>query len=82
MVKLRLFQTGKKHQRQYRIVAMEERTKRQSDYNEELGWYNPVTKEVKIDKDLAKKWLDNGAQPTETVMGILVKQGIIKKNSK
>lgn len=82
MVKIRLFQTGKKHQRQYRIVAMQDRTKRQSNYSEEIGWYNPVTKEVKVDKDIANKWLNNGAQPTETVKGIFIKQGILKKDIK
>ena len=79
MIKLRLFQTGKKHQRQFRIVAMEARTKRQGKYIEQIGLYNPTTKEVKVDAEIAKKWLDNGAQPTETVKNILIKEGIIKK---
>ncbi len=78
MVKIKLFQTGKKHQRQYRIVVVEERTRRQSDYAESLGWYNPRTKELQLDKELAAKWLKNGAQPTETVKNILIKQGVIK----
>ena len=79
MIKLRLFQTGKKHQRQFRIVAMEARTKRQGKYIEQIGLYNPSTKEIKVDAEIAKKWLDNGAQPTETVKHILIKEGIIKK---
>lgn len=79
MIKLRLFQTGKKHQRQYRIVAMEARTKRQGEYIEQVGLYNPTTKEVKVDAEIAKKWLQTGAQPTETVENILIKEGIIKK---
>ena len=79
MIKLRLFQTGKKHQRQYRIVAMEARTKRQGKYIEQVGLYNPSTKEVKVDVEIARKWLASGAQPTETVKNILVKEGILKK---
>jgi small subunit ribosomal protein S16 len=78
MIKLRLFQTGKKHQRQYRIVAMEARTKRQSDYAESLGWYNPRTKELQLNKESVQKWLTNGAQPTETVKNLLIKEGLIK----
>lgn len=79
MIKLRLFQTGKKHQRQYRIVAMKARTKRQGKYIEQVGLYSPSTKEVKVNAEIAKRWLANGAQPTETVKNILVKEGIIKK---
>lgn len=82
MVKLRLFQTGKKHQRQFRIVAMEARTKRQGAYLESLGWYNPRTSEIKINADLAQKWLEKGAQPTVTVKNFLIKEGILKKEKK
>lgn len=79
MVKLRLLQTGKKHQRQFRIVAIESTKKRDSKALETIGWYNPRTSEHKIDKDAAKKWIDNGAQPTETVKNLLIKEGVIKK---
>ncbi len=82
MIKLRLFQTGKKHQRQFRIVATEARTKRQGAYLESFGWYNPRTSEVKINNELAKKWLNKGAQPTVTVKNFLIKEGIIKQNKK
>lgn len=64
----------------YRIVATDSRKARDGQYIEQIGYYDP-TKEpavVKIDAELAKKWLDNGAQPTETVRSLLKKNEIIK----
>lgn len=78
MLKIKLYQTGKKHQRQYRIVVMEAKTKRDGTYVESIGLYNPITSEVSVDKELATKWLENGAQPTDTVANILKKEGLIK----
>jgi len=78
MIKLRLLQTGKRHQRQFRIVALEARSKRETEYLDNIGWYNPRRKEVEINKEKALKWLTNGAQPTETVKNLFVKEGIIK----
>ena len=48
---------------------------------EEIGTYNPVVSpaEIKIDKELAKKWLNNGAKPTDTVKSLLSKEGLIVK---
>ena len=48
---------------------------------EEIGYYNPMTepKDIKLDAELAKKWLANGAQPTDTVKALFVKSGIIEK---
>ena len=68
-VKLRLTRMGAKKAPFYRIVATDSRKARDGQYIEQIGYYDP-TKEpavVKIDAELAKKWLDNGAQPTETV---------------
>ena len=78
MVKLRLLQTGKKHQRQFRIVAIESSRKRDSSAIETIGWYNPRTSEIEVDKEAAQKWINAGAQPTETVKNILTKEGVIK----
>ena len=79
-VKLRLTRLGAKKAPFYRIVATDSRKARDGQYIEQIGYYDP-TKEpavVKIDAELAKKWLDNGAQPTETVRSLLKKNEIIK----
>ncbi len=63
----------------YRVVVADSRYPRDGRFIEEIGYYNPQTEpaEVKIDADLAKKWLANGAQPTETVKALLKKSGIV-----
>jgi ribosomal protein S16 len=65
----------------YRIVAMDSRKARDGKYIDQIGFYNPVSepKQIVIDADKAKEWLANGAQPTDTVMGLLVSQGIVEK---
>ena len=80
-VKLRLTRMGKKKQPMYRIVATDSHTKRDGEYIELVGTYNPLTepKSIKINDELALKWLNNGAVPTDTVKNLLSKEGIIKK---
>ena len=80
-VKLRLMRMGAKKKPFYRVVAADSRTKRDGKYIELIGTYNPVAQpaEVKIDKELALKWLNNGAQPTDTVASLLRKEGIMKE---
>ena len=77
-VKLRLTRMGKKKQPFYRIVAIDGRKARDGEYIEQIGYYDPMTvpATVKIDADLAIKWLRNGAQPTDTVKGLLKKTNI------
>ncbi len=79
MVKLRLTRMGAKKAPFYRIVAVDSRKARDGEYIEQIGIYNPVAdpKEVRIDADLAKKWLANGAQPTETVRNLFKANGIL-----
>ena len=81
MVKLRLTRMGATKAPFYRIVAMDSRKARDGKYIDQIGFYNPVSepKQVVIDADKAKEWLANGAQPTDTVMGLLVSQGIVEK---
>lgn len=81
MVKLRLTRMGATKAPFYRIVAMDSRKARDSKYIDQIGFYNPVSepKQIVIDADKAKEWLANGAQPTDTVMGLLVSQGIVEK---
>ena len=80
-VKLRLKRMGAKKRPFYRVVAADSRSPRDGKVIEEIGYYNPVVEpaDIKIDEELAMKWLRNGAQPTDTVRDILKKQGIVKK---
>ena len=79
-VKLRLTRMGSKKRPTYRIVATDSRRPRDGQYLELVGTYSPVGKsEVKINEEVALKWLNNGAIPTETVRNILSKEGIMKK---
>jgi len=73
MLKIKLHRTGKSHQPSYRIVVVEARSKRDGKYLENLGHYNPVTKELVADKDLVASWIGKGAQPTPTVANLLKK---------
>ena len=79
MVKIRLTRIGKKKAPAYRVVVADGRYPRDGRFIEELGYYNPMVDpiEVKIDADKAKKWLANGAQPTETVKALLKKSEIL-----
>lgn len=80
MVKLRLTRMGAKKAPFYRIVATDSRKARDGQYIEQIGIYDPVAepKVVRIDAELAKKWLAAGAQPTETVRSLLKKDGVIE----
>ncbi|MDD6269630.1 MAG: 30S ribosomal protein S16 [Oscillospiraceae bacterium] len=78
-VKIRLRRMGAKKAPFYRVVVADERYPRDGRFIEEIGYYDP-TKEpsvVKVDAEKAKKWLANGAQPTDTVKVILKKEGIL-----
>ncbi len=78
-VKMRLRRMGAKKAPFYRVVVADSRYPRDGRFIEEVGTYNPLTDPatVKIDAELAKKWLANGAQPTDTVKALLKKQGIL-----
>ena len=78
-VKIRLTRIGAKKAPFYRVVVADGRYPRDGRFIEELGYYNPMTDpvEVKIDAEKAKKWLGNGAQPTETVKALLKKSEFI-----
>ena len=78
-VKIRLKRLGSKKSPFYRVVVADERSPRDGKFIDEIGYYNPLTNpaEIKIDAEKAKKWLGNGAQPTETVKSLLKKSGIV-----
>ena len=80
-VKLRLTRMGKTKQPTYRVVAIDSRTKRDGEYIELIGTYNPLTKPatVKLNEEVALKWLGNGAIPSDTVKNLFKEAGIMKK---
>ena len=75
MVKIRLRRMGAKKAPYYRIIVADSRSPRDGRFIEELGTYDPSAVENKITVDLerAKYWIANGAQPTDTVRGLLKK---------
>lgn len=79
-VKLRMTRMGAKKRPFYRIVAADSRSPRDGRFIEEIGTYDPNQEPsvVKIDEEAAKKWLQTGAQPTETVAKLFKQAGIEK----
>ena len=77
-VKIRLKRIGAKKAPFYRVVVADSRYPRDGRFIEEIGYYNPLTNpaDIKIDAEKATKWINNGAQPTETVKSLLKKAGI------
>ncbi len=80
-VKLRLKRMGSKKKPVYRIVAIDSHTKRDGEYIELVGTYNPLTNPatVKVNEEVAMKWLKDGAIPSDTVRNLLSDAGIMKK---
>ena len=78
-VKIRLRRMGAKKSPFYRIVVADSRFPRDGRFIEEIGYYNPMVepKVVKVDPEKAKKWIANGAQPTDTVKALFKKHGVI-----
>jgi len=77
-VKMRLRRIGAKKAPFYRVIVADSRSPRDGRFIEEIGYYNPLTDpvDIKIDGEKAKKWISNGAQPTDTVKALLKKSGI------
>jgi small subunit ribosomal protein S16 len=80
-IKLRLKRMGAKRAPFYRIVAADSRSPRDGRFIEIVGTYNPVAKgeQVTFKEELVMKWLNNGAQPTDTVRDLFSKAGIMAK---
>ena len=78
-VKIRLRRMGAKKSPFYRIVVADSRFPRDGRFIEEIGYYNPMEEPsvVKVDPEKAKKWLQNGAQPTDTVKALFKNHGVI-----
>ena len=79
-VKIRLRRMGAKKAPFYRLVVTNSRSPRDGKFIEEIGYYNPISepKDIKIDAEKAKKWLSDGAQPSDTVRHLFKKAGIIE----
>ena len=79
MVKIRLKRMGAHKKPFYRVVVADSRSPRDGRFIEEIGYYNPMTEPatISIDEEKAKKWLGNGAQPTDTVKFLFKKNCII-----
>jgi small subunit ribosomal protein S16 len=79
MIKLRLKRFGKKREASFRLVATNSTSRRDGRPLEELGFYNPRTKETRLDTEAIRTRLGQGAQPTDTVRALLEKGGLIEK---
>ena len=79
MVKIRLRRMGAKKNAYYRIVVADSRSPRDGRCVEEIGTYNPLNDPatITVDAEKAKQWIKNGAQPTDTVRGLLKKANVL-----
>lgn len=77
MLKLRLKRIGRKRQPSYRLVVMDTKTRRDGRPVEEVGYYNPLTKNSHFETEKITKWLSYGVKPTETVENLLKKANIL-----
>lgn len=84
MLSIRLTRTGKVHSPHYRIVVQEKRSKLNGKSIDIVGHYHPAQadKLLVVDKEKIDKWLSQGAQPSDTVTNLLVKQGILPEERK
>ena len=80
-VKIRMKRAGAKRKPFYRLVVADSSSPRDGRIIEQIGTYNPVSnpKELKVDEELALKWLAEGAQPSDTVRNLLTSEGIMQK---
>ena len=79
MLKIRLRRVGRKNEPHYQIVVTPHTSPVKSHYHAKLGWFNPKTKEVKVDKEAVLDWLNKGAQPSNRVAKLLIEQKIAHK---
>ena len=83
VVRIRMQRLGRRHRPFYRINAIDQRTRRDGRFIENLGWYDPIAtnpdRQLKLNAERIKYWLSVGAQPSETMRDILVKNGLMDK---
>ena len=82
MIKLRLKRFGKKREASFRLVACTSTSRRDGRPLQELGFYNPRTKETRLDTEALRLRLSQGAQPTDAVRSLLEKGGLIEKKAR
>jgi len=73
MLTIKLKSVGKKHQKSFRLIIQEKRSKLEGKFVEDLGWYNPHTDKLEVKEERILYWLNTGAKPTKTVGDILKK---------
>jgi small subunit ribosomal protein S16 len=78
MLVIRFQPVGKKHQKIFRIVLQEKRSKLQGKYIAKLGWWDPRRKIGEFDKERIEFYIKNGAQVSDSVWNLLIKKGVIK----
>lgn len=79
MLAIRLFRTGKKNQPMFKIVITDrKRSSKRGRFVEEVGFYNPVSKERNLKKERIKYWISVGAKPSDTVFNMLVSEKIVE----
>ncbi len=81
MLRIRLRRTGKKKQPSYRVVVADSRAPRDGAFVETIGLYDPLTEPptIRIDDQKARDWMAKGAQPSETVVKLMRRQGILPR---
>ena len=77
MLKLRLKRAGRKRSPSYRLIIIENRSRRDGRPIDEVGYYNPISKQYHFEVEKMKKWLNYGVKPTMTVLNLLKKSEII-----
>lgn len=77
MLMIRLQRRGKKHQAAYRVVVGEKRSKLLGKQTDDLGWYNPHSAKLDLNKDRLQHWLSKGAKMSDTVNNLLVGAGLV-----
>jgi small subunit ribosomal protein S16 len=82
MLSIRFKRIGRKKMPIYRIVVMEKHKDPWANYKEKLGFYNPRTKETELKEDRIKYWLSVGAQASDTVHNLFVRNGLVEADKK
>jgi small subunit ribosomal protein S16 len=77
MLRIRFKRVGRKHQPAFRIIVVERRSKRDGEAIDDIGFYNPITKDFGINKERLEYWLKNGAEASATVFNLLVNRKIL-----
>ena len=83
MLKIRLFRIGKKHMPFFRIVVTNRKNSPKGGrFVDKIGFWNPLTKEKKVESEKAKYWMSKGAQPSDSVYNLFIKEGVLAGKKK